>query len=321
MVYFLYGKDSFRSKQKLSEILDGYKKTHKSGLNLIFFDCEEQKLDFSVFQNRIRQVSMFKEKKLVVLKNLFSDADLKEDFLKNAKEFVDPKDIIIIYESKEIKASDSLLKFLLKNAKCQESKILDYSNLRNWAKKEIEKQKTKIEEQALDVLLDIAGEDLWQLSNEIQKLANFSAGGGPAFGGGKIITLADVRIMIKSKIETDIFKTIDAIAQKNKKQALGLLHKHIENGDNPLYLLSMISYQFRNLLVVKDLIERATPYTMLAKKSGLHPFVIKKNYEQCRQFDLQYLKKIYLKIFQADLDIKIGKIDPEMALDVLVAGI
>ena len=111
------------------------------------------------------------------------------------------------------------------------------------------------------------------------------------------------------------------MAQKNKKEAFSLLHKHIENGDNALYLLSMIAYQFKNLLIIKELIEKRLPYAVVSKNSGLHPFVVKKTYYLCGQFSFNELKKIYQKIFQADLDIKTGKIDPELTLDLLVSEV
>ena len=100
-----------------------------------------------------------------------------------------------------------------------------------------------------------------------------------------------------------------------------LLHKHIANGDAPLYLLSMIAYQFRNLLSIKQLQDKNEPYAAIAKISGLHPFVVQKSYQLCSQFSIEQLKKIYQKIFQADFDIKTGNIEAETALDLLVAEI
>lgn len=313
MIIFLYGEDTYRSRQKLNEIVEHYKKIHKSGLNLMFLDCEEQKITIHDLKDKIRQTSMFKEKKLAVITNLFADTNLKENFLKEIKGFLDSEDIIVIYEQGDIKKSDPLLKSLEKNAKSQEFKHLDGQNLRRWVKKEIENRGGAIDDSALLMLIDYVGDDLWRMSNEVEKLVSFKK--------NKTITTLDVKSLIKPKIETDIFKTIDAIAQKDKKQALDLLYKHLENGDSPLYLLSMIGYQFRNLLIVKDLIEKNKPYNLIIKKSGLHPFVVKKSYFQSRQFTLPELKKIYQKIFQVDLDIKTGKIEQEMALDLLVAGI
>jgi len=313
MIIFLYGEDSYRSHQKLNEIIEHYKEIHKSGLNLRFFDCEEQEVTVSDLKEKIRQASMFKEKKLVVITNLFKDPNLKEKILEEIKELSESDDIIVIYEQTEIKKTDPLLKFLEKNAKSQDFKILDSQNLKKWVKNEIESRRGSIDENILSLLIDYVGNDLWQMANEIQKLLSYKK--------NKAITAGDLKLLVKPKIETDIFRTIDAIAQKNKKQALDLLYKHLEAGDSPLYLLSMVGYQFRNLLIVKDLIEKNKPYNIIVKKSGLHPFVVKKSYLQSRQFTFPELKKIYQRIFQVDLDVKTGKIEQEMALDLLVAEI
>ena len=75
MIIFLYGPDTYRSRQKLNEIIEHYKKVHKSGLNLKYFDL--QKSSYQDFKDEIQQASMFKEKKLLVLKNIFSNPDLR----------------------------------------------------------------------------------------------------------------------------------------------------------------------------------------------------------------------------------------------------
>ncbi|MBU3934669.1 DNA polymerase III subunit delta [Patescibacteria group bacterium] len=313
MLIFLYGPDSYRSRQKLNEIISGYKKTRKSGLNLSFIDCEEDNISIIDLKNKIRQSSMFKEKKLIIISNLFSSAKSKDEFLKGIKDFSSLEDIIIIYEKEDVKKSDPLFKCLKKNSESQEFKILKGAQIKNWVEKEIKKKGGLIESSAEEMLINYIGDDLWRMANEIQKLTNFKK--------NKAIATKDIELLVRPKIETDIFKTIDAIAQKNKKQALNLLHRHLEKGDPPFYLLSMVGYQFRNLLIVRDLMERNNPYQLIIKKSGLHPFVVNKTYSQARQFSLSELKKIYQKIFQVDLDAKTGKIDQTMALDLLIAGI
>lgn len=315
MIIFLYGQDTYRMREKLKEIIASYRKIHKSGLNLKYFDCFKKSGEaiFSDFKDEIRQTSMFKEKKLAVITSPFSDTDFKDGFLEEAKNLLKSEDIILLYEEGEIRKNNSLFKFLGKNTKCQEFKVLSGQKLNSWVEKEFEKYNTKIEQDALEILIEYVGNDLWRMANEIRKLASYK--------NKKQVQAKDVQLLIRSKIETDIFKTIDAIAEKNKKRALKLLHKHLEKGDSPLYLLSMINYQFRNLLIVKDFIERYKPYSVILKKSGLHPFVVKKSYYQSQKFSFQELKKIYQKIFQVDLQIKTGKIEPETALDMLIAEI
>jgi len=310
MIYFIFGEDSYRSKRKLEEIIEEYKRVHKSGLNLIYIDIGEEK-NYNDFYSNLKITSMFAEKKLIILRNVFTDAKFQEDFIENIKKLEESKDIIIIYENKASDKRTKLFKNLQKYAKCQEFDSLKGASLKKWISLEFDKNKVKINNEALDFLSAVGGSNLWEMANEINKLSNYKA--------DSTIKKEDVELMARPAIENDIFKTIDAIASKDKKQAILLLHKHIENGDNALYLLSMISYQFRNLLTIKELQDTQVSYGSLAKKSGLHPFVVQKTSYMCSRFSIQDLKKIYRKIFQIDLDIKTGKIDAETALDLFVA--
>jgi DNA polymerase-3 subunit delta len=311
MIYFLHGQDSYRSKKKLQEIVESYKKVHRSGLNLIYFDAKQK--EFKDFLDSFKAVSMFSEKKLVILKNLFNNAKFQEDFLEEIKNLEKLKDIIIVFEEAPADQRTKMFKSLQKYAKCQEFKFLQPAMIKKWILAEFEKNNSKIEPIAQDMLLSFVGNNLWQMSNEIKKLSNYSK--------GEIVRKEDVALLVRPNIENDIFKTIDALSSKNKKQALYLIKKHIDGGDNCLYLLSMIAYQFKNLLIIKELIESKNSYSVISQKSGLHPFVVKKNYSLCNQFSLSQLKKIYQKIFQVDSDIKTGKIEPETALNLLVSEI
>lgn len=305
MIIFLYGEDTYRSRQKLEEIVAHYKEIHKSGLNLRYFDGKST--DFQDVKSELQTVSMFKEKKLLILTDVFSNQSLKDGFLKDAKRFVDSENVILFYEEKGTFARDPLFTYLKKHAQTQEFELLTGIKTKNWLKSEFERMKTRIDPMALEMMVNSAGNDLWQLANDVQKLV--------AFKRGREIEVKDVRLFVKPKFETDIFKTIDAISLKNKKQALNLLHKHLERGDSPLYLLTMINFQFRNILGVKDLMEKNEALT----HSGLKPFLARKSCEQAKKFTYDELKKIYQKIFQVDYSIKTGKIDPQAALDLLIA--
>lgn len=309
MTYFLYGQDTYRLKQKLAEIIEIYRQKNKNCFNLKFF--EGDKLIYRDFQDEFQQMPMFKEKKLMVLKNALANTAFKELFLKNAKRFIESNDIVVFYEDKEPPAKDVLVKLLIKEGRSQEFSLLSGAKLKLWVNKEFAKFGVQADSRAIDKLLEFLGNDLWQISNEIKKIAAFKKNSSTP------LQVAEVAALIKPKIETDIFKTIDAIAQKNKEQALVLLHKHLEKGDAPLYLFSMINFQFRNILIVRDLMEKGSTLNQLK----LHPFVIRKSQQQAQKFTLEELKRIYRKIFKADFNIKTGKIEAQTALDLLIAEI
>lgn len=311
MIYFLHGEDSYSSKKKLEEIVEGYKKVHKSGLNLIYINAKEK--DFNDFYANFKINSMFAEKKLIIIKNVFKNLKFQEDFLEELKKIEELKDIVVIFEEEKPDQRLKFFKALQKNIKCQEFNCLQPATLKKWILQELEKNNAKADEDAIMLLMNFVKNDLWRMSNEINKLSNYKK--------GFVIEKKDIELHVKPSIENDIFKTIEALAGKNKKLALNLLHKHLDEGEAPLYLLSMIIYQFRNLLIIKDLVEKQLPYQVIAKKSGLHPFVVQKTFYACNQFSLNQLKKIYQKIFQIDFDIKTGKIEPEMSLDMFLASI
>ena len=69
MIILLYGKETFRLREKLSDIIGEYSRKNSSGLNLRYF---EEGADFEDINDCRKQVSMFDEKKLTVVYNPFS---------------------------------------------------------------------------------------------------------------------------------------------------------------------------------------------------------------------------------------------------------
>jgi len=308
MLILLYGEDNYRLRQKLKEIKESYQAKHKSGLSLAFF--REGESDLDKIREKVEAVSMFDEKKLIVLEDLFQNKDFQENFFDYAKErkLKDDEDVVIV-----VCHEDKLAVSRIKNkfSMIEEFSLLRGPALTSWAKKEFKKNEAEINSEAFKKLIAYVGNDLWRLSGEINKLVNYR--------GGEEIKEEDIDLLVKANLDANIFKTLDALAQRDKKTALWLIHKHLERGDNEMYLLSMLAYQLRNLIRLKDLIERGEPYYSLAQKSGLHPYVVKKSSEQLRNFTLDDLKKIYRRLAEIDFKIKVGLTDGPTAIDLLVA--
>ncbi len=302
MIIFLYGEDTFRLKRKTKEILDRYKK-EKSSLSFVSFNCLNSSL--KELKEKNSQASLFEEKKLILIENLFKNKKLKEDFFQKIKEFISSKNIILISEEQKLNEKDILVSYLKKNVKFQKFNLLPPAKIKAWTEKEIKKHKAEISNQGLELLTE--SNDLWKINNEIKKLTSYS----------KKITEKEVLLLTNRKIKSDIFKTIEAISQKDKSLALKLIHNHLEKGDSPLYLLLMIGYQFKNLIILKELEEQKISF----RQSGLPFFVTKKTTPLLPRFSLKNLKKIYQKIFLIDTNIKLGKVEPEAGLEILIAEI
>jgi len=308
VIILLYGKDTYRSRRKLEEIIKEYSKKYQSGLNLKFLEEEEGFSDLSDYN---KQVSMFSEKRMVVVQNPFSKEKMKNDFLKNREKVILSENIVVLYQEGEIKKKEELFKQLLKEKEgvmIQEFQSLTRAKFLSWIKEEFEKNGVAVEEDAVWHLGEIGRDNLWRVKSEIEKLSLYK----------KKIKKEDVDYMVHIGVDAGIFQTIDAIAEKNKEKVLLSFYSHLEKKDNPFYIFSMIIYQFRNLICVKELKERGYPYEKVMSKSGLHSFVFRKTYKQTEKFSFPELKKIYDELFKIDLKAKTGQIDPELALQLFI---
>lgn len=300
MIIFLFGQDTYSSRQKLREIVKEYKKRHQSGLNFVKIDFSDK--DFTDFKQVIETVSMFDEKKLIVVEDIFDQSEYQQEellnYLKKKKMDID-KNSILVFWAEEIKPENELFKFLKKKAKVQEFKLLQPHKLKEWIKKYVKEQGGNIESQAVEKLVDYVGSDLWRMNNELDKLIAFKK---------RRVEARDIEELVKPEIDVNIFNTIDALGQKDKKRALKFVRDHLKRGESEMYLLDRFVYQFRNLIKVKS-----------DGKLDMHPFVIKKTSQQARNFSFEELKKIYRKLLAIDLDIKTGKINARTALELFVA--
>jgi len=340
MILFLYGNDNFRSWGKAVAIKNKFLRKDKigSGLSIVDFEENNERIKLSEIAG---VQGLFSSKRLVVIKNLIlsgTSGDQQEvlDFLKTgAKNIQASQDTVLVFWEKELpRKNNKLFKFLLANSKNQNFEKLSGGKLSAWALKRIQNLGGKISQPALNKLIIYVGNDLLQMNNEIEKLTSYvscSKYHVASIKGKNIenqllkerqIQEQDVNLLVKSKIEANIFETIDALASRNKKIALKLLHDQLEKGDDPFYIFSMYVYQFRNLLKIGGFyFQGNTNQYEIAKAAKLHPFVAQKGIAQLRGFTLIQLKKIYKRLGELDLQIKTGKIDIVLALDRFVVSI
>ena len=320
MIIFLYGEDEFRSSKKLAEIKTKFLEKNNPAVAGLF-DFSEKDHDLGKIILDASSDSLFSSKQLVIIKNIFSS---KKDpapenflnFLKRKSKGEFESVILVFWERDNFDKENPLAKFLLKAGKCQKFELLEGAKLKNWIIGEVGEiggGRVSISADAVEKLSVYVGNDLKLLSREIEKLVNYKDSGE--------ITSEDVEILVKSKIDTDIFQTLDALSQGDKKTAVKLLYDHLSAGDDPFYLLSMYFFQFRNLLKVKPLAEKNCPQREIASKLKIHPYVAKKSAEQAGKFSLEELKNLYKKLCEVDIQSKTGKIDIELALDRFVASV
>lgn len=328
MIFFIYGEDTYQSRQKLKELKNEFIKKHdKSGLNITTLDGE--KLDIEKFRNAVSGSSFLSTKRLIVIENLLSKNKGQKifeeinDYLYTNKEL--PKDNSLIFwesagfakkkfnakkDKKSTPKKNPLLGNLLAEKYFKPFDLLTNAQLMDWVRKKIKTEQINIDASALQMLVAYVGNDLWQLNQEMEKLL--------AYGRGRDIKAQDVEFLVKAKFNDNIFHLVDAIGQKNKKLALKLLSDQLDGGNSFDELFPMIIRQFRILLQIKEKTDNGFPQSRLASELGLHSFVAEKALVQALRYKLPQLKAIYSQLLKIDLQRKTGLNRPEILLDVLI---
>lgn len=226
---------------------------------------------------------------------------------------------LVFIEDKPLPARHSMLQLAQREERGYVKRFdpPDAKVLPRWIEKRVRKYGGEIEPQAARQLAAVVGTDLRLLDQEIIKLVTYTQ--PPT--GGQAITIADIETVVPYAQAAVVFDLVDALGRRDGRTAAQTLHRLLDAGEHPLMLLAMIVRQFRLLIQVKELkAERATPHD-IAKTLRLHPFPARKLHTQATHFTAAQLEAVYRHLLDTDVAIKTGKIDPEVALDLLVAGL
>ncbi|MDD4569860.1 MAG: DNA polymerase III subunit delta, partial [Tepidanaerobacteraceae bacterium] len=90
-------------------------------------------------------------------------------------------------------------------------------------------------------------------------------------------------------------------------------------GEKGVVILYMISKHMMNLITVKAM--QGCTFQEAREKSGLHPFVLRKAMKQAKNFAIDELKRCLKLCQKLDIDIKKGKIEEQIGLEILVTNI
>ncbi len=303
------------------------------GYNVAVLDCAKE--DGGKVMEQILSAPFMSEKRLVVLENFLSTTkigDLQTEMLKRVDEKTLPESTVLIFWEEDLKPKTKVAKELFeklsKEKFSQQFETLTGFKLQSWIDAEFKTRGGKISQQALQYLTNNIGSDMWRLDSLMEQLIAYKSTNvnhltpnpSPCKGEGNEVGLVDVQLFLDEKTDDSIFNLVDAIVGGQAKKAFEMIREQYRIGEDAQYVFAMLLRQFRILLELRDLHEREDNLSSdaLAKKLGLHPFVVKKSLPFVKRYPMEKLKSIYQSLLDFDVKTKTGQGGPELLLDVLV---
>ena len=322
-IYLWYGDNDFEIHEQLNTWLSAFEKKY-TGFNILRFTAEDakNKNKFLVeLKNALQVDSLFGSNKLIIfhdflVKEKRFDAEAEKLVLSALEKISDSFFVVFIQNTKPAKESTvySKIKEMIKAGKVESKEFVfpRGAELTNWINKRAKSHQAILSSDCVSLLVANVGNDLWQIDTELSKLANYKK--------GEQIKAEDINLLVKGKYNDDIFQLMDAISAKDKKKTLKLFQDQLNNGANELYLLSMLTRQFRIFLLIKDLLQnRPIPSDAVAKELEIHPYVAKKSMAYLKNFTFEQLRNIYKKIFEFEILMKTRSVGLEVLFDMMVA--
>ncbi|MFH1610895.1 MAG: DNA polymerase III subunit delta [Patescibacteria group bacterium] len=304
MIYFLYGPDTYRSREKLKELV----KKNSDGFNIQKIDGS--KLSADELNKNISTNDLFSQKKFLIVEGTASkDSKAKEDVVEFLRKLEFDKPSFLIFYDAQVDKRSVIFKVL--NKKADESYAFDNlkpAEMDVWLNNQIKEIGLNINNINFKKLAISLGSDTWLAIGELQKLKGYK--------GSEEVIYEDIDLLVRGKLDDDIFKLTDMIANNNKQAAVKLLRDQIELGSNEMYLLTMIVRQFRILIQLKSVNSMNA-----AKILKLHPFVVQKSLPMVNKYSMEKLKEIYMKLLDIDLQLKSSKISGEILLEKFILEI
>lgn len=204
---------------------------------------------------------------------------------------------VIIFVADELNGVRKMGKFLREKTVAVDFASLDDRQLADLAHTKIREAGAEIDEQTLRVLLAQIGPDVRRLTNEINKLAAAALPGGA-------ITTELISALVHNSREISNFELTDHLVAGRRAKALTVLRKILDDGAEPLALLGLISYNYRRLLMAKDMMSAGADRGEVAKVvklrySDQEPFMA-----AARRVSVNSLTSAIRRLAQTDLAIK-----------------
>lgn len=250
------------------------------------------------------QLPMMARRRVVRVCDVRVGATSNKDTLKEDDEAVlssflaNPADsAVVIFIADELNGVRKMGKMLREKAVAVEFKPLEDAELMKWARDKMAEAGSAIDEGTLRHLVALVGPDVRRLTVEIEKLATAAL-------PEKQITLDLVESLVPNTRELDNFQLTDQLLSGNKDKALQIMKKILDDGAEPLMLLGLLSYNFRRLLMAKDMMEQGLPRPEVAKVVKLRYSDQEHFLAAARRADGEKLKNVLHRLAKTDLAIK-----------------
>lgn len=307
--YLLESIDGIVLEQKIEEIITNNNFAHATRS---IYDMEEKELSDAL--EDLDTYTFLSNKKVIIIKNIFSH--LNEKMMEHLLKYItnpNPDNLLILI----VKKLDNRLNIVKKIKKNNNITVLSLKiNPLQYIKDNFKEY--EISQNAISLLIEKCKNDITRLENECNKLKLYKK-------ESLQITEEDINHLVEKKLEDSnevLFSFIKYLLIKDKKNSIKtyqeLLEYHIDN----FSIIGLLSSQLKTIYQVKLLIDKKWKINQIIETLSLKSsYQVNKMSEYGYYYSYQELSELIHSVAELDYDIKSGRLDSKLALDLFILNL
>lgn len=307
------------AKNKIKSLL---KTCHIEKEAITQYDMEEVAIQEALFD--VASAGFLVERKAVIIRNPYfltgaltkgpeHDIDKLTAYLNDPS----PENILIFHcPYEKLDERKKVVKLLKKKSDYLKIDAPNEFNLIDYTRRELTKHQITAQDQTIRTLVGLTKNNIDKLISELTKITSFFID-----SHDRELTLDLVSDLVSATLEDNIFLLTEALATKNIQNAYRIFTDLMTKKEEPIKLIVMIANQFRLFKQIQTLQSQGVYEKEIATELAVHPYRVKIATGQARRFTPTELDNILKQLAEADLQIKTGQIDGQMALELFILGL
>ncbi|HMT08001.1 MAG TPA: DNA polymerase III subunit delta [Pyrinomonadaceae bacterium] len=224
---------------------------------------------------------------------------------------------VIVFVADELNGVRKMGKLLRSQPGAVDFETLQDADLAKWAREKFANDGVSIDERAVRHLIEIVGNDLRRLSNEVEKLCIASL---PT----RNVSNDLIDALIPNRRELSNFELTDRLVRRDGVGALNVLRKVLDDGAEPVMLVGLISYNFRRMMIAASMMQNGADRRQVEQLLRLRYNDQEHFLRFSRQLGTVGLSKAIARIAETDIALKTsvgggGPAGSRMLIEVLVS--
>ena len=269
-------------------------------------------------------ISLFLEKKYMVVRNanIFGSSNKGKDKESNKSskdsekllsylEEPNPNTVVIFVINGKVDNKKKIVKIIKDKYNLIEIGELKPKEIISLSDKNLKKDGYKSDYDTLAYIVNCCHNNYDLVYNELAKIKLY-------YGAEKVVKFDDVTNIVSRNILDNNFKFIDAIVGKNIKEAFKYYDDFMIQKVEPIMILSMLAKEYRNILLVKKMLNRYSKNELMQQLGINYDFQIDKLINNSYSYKEEKLEEILVYLCDLDYKIKSGKVSNKLGLQLFI---